>query len=207
MVGNRVAAAGLRGALDARWRARSRAHADAAHQASTVRHSGSSIFAPLSIAITATATLPRYRRRSRALHPGRRQLTCRQGGPCVFLHTSVSIGLSELNKGEMDIQTLIERADKALYEAKNGGRNRCVSQTSQPEDVTRAVAWLCRLGLWRAARTPASKSKARRSDKRPKLGTPWPRSSGRWRCSTPTASSVRLPVAATPVTKRKPRAS
>ena len=56
------------------------------------------------------------------------------------LHTSVSIGLSERNTGEVEIQAVIERADRALYEAKNGGRNRCVAQPSQPKDVTRAVA-------------------------------------------------------------------
>ena len=39
---------------------------------------------------------------------------------------TVSIGIAQLNADESDLQPLIERADEALYEAKNGGRNRTV---------------------------------------------------------------------------------
>ena len=56
------------------------------------------------------------------------------------LHTSVSIGLAERHDGEVDVAGMIERADAALYEAKNSGRNRCVAYQSQLEETERVVA-------------------------------------------------------------------
>jgi len=44
-----------------------------------------------------------------------------------LIRVTVSIGLSELKEGDSDIQTIIKRSDKALYEAKESGRNKvCV---------------------------------------------------------------------------------
>jgi len=41
------------------------------------------------------------------------------------INLSVSVGVAELNTND-DSDSLFERADQALYRAKNGGRNRCV---------------------------------------------------------------------------------
>ncbi len=52
---------------------------------------------------------------------------------CVFQYNkkkvpiTVSIGIAEFAK-EDDIETVFNRADNALYEAKNSGKNRCVTQ-------------------------------------------------------------------------------
>jgi len=56
------------------------------------------------------------------------------------LHTSVSIGLTEKYGGEEDVVSMIERADQALYVAKNSGRNRCMEYRNQPDEVERVVA-------------------------------------------------------------------
>lgn len=42
------------------------------------------------------------------------------------VQATVSIGVAGLGSGDQDIRQLTERADAALYEAKNGGRNRTV---------------------------------------------------------------------------------
>ena len=42
------------------------------------------------------------------------------------VQVTVSIGLSHMSKKDNDIQTIIKRSDKALYEAKESGRNRVV---------------------------------------------------------------------------------
>ena len=43
------------------------------------------------------------------------------------LHFTVSIGLAEAEPGDSTVETLIQRADVAMYEAKAAGRNRVVS--------------------------------------------------------------------------------
>ena len=43
------------------------------------------------------------------------------------LHFNVSIGLAEAEPGDSTVETLIQRADVAMYEAKAAGRNRVVS--------------------------------------------------------------------------------
>jgi len=42
----------------------------------------------------------------------------------VMLRCTVSIGVSSVHSKQEDVDALLTRADKALYEAKNGGRNR-----------------------------------------------------------------------------------
>jgi diguanylate cyclase (GGDEF)-like protein len=43
------------------------------------------------------------------------------------LHVTVSIGLAELAPGDTDLEALLHRADTALYQAKEAGRDRLVS--------------------------------------------------------------------------------
>ncbi len=64
------------------------------------------------------------------------------GIPFKITHTdeqeltkTVSIGIAELNMGNDNAAALIKRADNALYEAKNGGRNR-VCPIPQPRQST-----------------------------------------------------------------------
>ena len=45
---------------------------------------------------------------------------------------TVSIGISEFGENkDSEFKTIIDRADKALYEAKNSGRNKCVVYKEQ----------------------------------------------------------------------------
>lgn len=57
------------------------------------------------------------------------------------IRSSISIGLTERYGGEMELDPLLERADRALYEAKNSGRNRSVSDSSQQKEPSRAVVY------------------------------------------------------------------
>jgi diguanylate cyclase (GGDEF)-like protein len=57
--------------------------------------------------------------------------------PGVARQITVSIGLAEWRVGE-DVQSLLERADQALYVAKAGGRNRVVCWQPRTADRTRA---------------------------------------------------------------------
>jgi diguanylate cyclase (GGDEF)-like protein len=56
------------------------------------------------------------------------------------IRSSISIGVAERAKGEVDSKAILERADGALYEAKNGGRNRCMSARWSIGDIKREVA-------------------------------------------------------------------
>lgn len=52
---------------------------------------------------------------------------CRAGGPVhPEIEVSLSVGIAEYDP-DMPIEVSISRADRALYEAKTGGRNRCVT--------------------------------------------------------------------------------
>ncbi|WP_336959100.1 GGDEF domain-containing protein [Sphingobium aquiterrae] len=50
-------------------------------------------------------------------------------------HTTVSIGIALMADGPVDLSTLMERADNALYEAKRRGRNQLCLWTSMPLKV------------------------------------------------------------------------
>lgn len=46
----------------------------------------------------------------------------------AFLNVTISIGISSIRDSDKDYQDIIERSDKALYEAKDSGRNRIACQ-------------------------------------------------------------------------------
>ena len=48
------------------------------------------------------------------------------------IHFTVSIGVSEMMTGETDINSALNRADKALYRAKEAGRNRVCMEPNKP---------------------------------------------------------------------------
>jgi len=56
------------------------------------------------------------------------------------LYVSMSIGVTDREAMSDDIASLIERADKALYEAKNSGRNRCVASGGKHNERDSNVA-------------------------------------------------------------------
>lgn len=47
-------------------------------------------------------------------------------------HVTISIGVAELSGAEEDISTLLKRADKALYYAKDNGRNKVIADVDMP---------------------------------------------------------------------------
>jgi Diguanylate cyclase, GGDEF domain len=55
--------------------------------------------------------------------------------PCGTIDVTASFGLASLNQSVADIDTLLERADAALYKAKADGRNRCVEWQAPAEAV------------------------------------------------------------------------
>lgn len=56
------------------------------------------------------------------------------------IRSTISIGLAELFQGETELEPMFERADKALYQAKNGGRNQSITSEQTTKRSTRAVA-------------------------------------------------------------------
>lgn len=50
-----------------------------------------------------------------------------EGSPGGKMPVTVSLGVASLLPGEVEVQSLLRRADEALYRAKNGGRNRLES--------------------------------------------------------------------------------
>jgi predicted signal transduction protein with EAL and GGDEF domain len=59
-----------------------------------------------------------------------------------LIGVTASIGIASLERTAIDLDTLLQRSDEALYKAKAGGRNRCV-EWNQPaielSDVPRRV--------------------------------------------------------------------
>lgn len=70
----------------------------------------------------------------------------------IAVGSTVSIGLAASNKAVPDIDSLLLRADEALYKAKHGGRNRyyCAEEEPGPRPVAAkpALGWAAR---WRKA--------------------------------------------------------
>lgn len=54
-----------------------------------------------------------------------------EGASWTHRRVTVSIGVASWAPGDQDTSTLVEAADRALYRAKNGGRNRVVSDPSE----------------------------------------------------------------------------
>lgn len=52
------------------------------------------------------------------------------GGGTQTVQVTVSIGVASMIPGKDSVDTLVKRADAALYEAKNGGRNRVVAKAA-----------------------------------------------------------------------------
>jgi diguanylate cyclase (GGDEF)-like protein len=59
-----------------------------------------------------------------------------------YIQATASIGVTELGKGESDVGVLIERADRALYRAKDEGRNRVVASIAPAKQNTPVDATL-----------------------------------------------------------------
>jgi diguanylate cyclase (GGDEF)-like protein len=51
------------------------------------------------------------------------------------IHITASFGVASLDPATRDIETLLSHADKALYEAKDAGRNRCVAWRSAVGEI------------------------------------------------------------------------
>jgi diguanylate cyclase (GGDEF)-like protein len=57
----------------------------------------------------------------------------------IRIDVTISGGAAVLSDGERDIQSLIERADRALYRAKQNGRNQVCVAADQPSSKGQAV--------------------------------------------------------------------
>ncbi|MBP2291468.1 GGDEF domain-containing response regulator [Azospirillum rugosum] len=62
------------------------------------------------------------------------------------LHMTVSIGVAACRDGDASIDRALGRADRALYAAKGGGRNRVVADAPEPLEAERAGAEAMALG-------------------------------------------------------------
>jgi len=67
-------------------------------------------------------------------------------GELFHIHTAgerqpitISLGVAVAEPGDT-VDTLLQRADDALYEAKNGGRNKVVAQKTTPQPAIRLAA-------------------------------------------------------------------
>ena len=47
-------------------------------------------------------------------------------------HTTISLGITRVSPDDKDIETIVARADRALYEAKRTGKNRVVIASDSP---------------------------------------------------------------------------
>nr|WP_306266063.1 sensor domain-containing diguanylate cyclase [Pararhizobium sp. IMCC3301] len=54
--------------------------------------------------------------------------------------TTISVGLTQLRDRDDKLNEMIERADKALYEGKQSGRNCCITSVVEPEQIDRRIA-------------------------------------------------------------------
>jgi diguanylate cyclase (GGDEF)-like protein len=85
----------------------------------------------------------------------------------IAIGATVSIGLATSYRPESDLDSLLLRADEALYRAKNGGRNRYVCADEQPgSEQARALA--------AARRKPAGLFGRKLTARRPEAVTPNP---------------------------------
>jgi diguanylate cyclase (GGDEF)-like protein len=58
----------------------------------------------------------------------------------ISLDATISIGVATSAGTQLDAGALLARADDALYEAKRGGRNRCVIAGDSPDGKSYALA-------------------------------------------------------------------
>jgi diguanylate cyclase (GGDEF)-like protein len=80
----------------------------------------------------------------------------------IAIGATVSIGLATTYKADATIDSLLLRADEALYRAKNGGRNRHVRADEEPGSDEARARWAARIrpetakrGKWAARRAKA----------------------------------------------------
>ena len=52
------------------------------------------------------------------------------------INVTISIGLSQLKMGDKNIEQILNRADKGLYQAKQNGRNQVVEHNESLDDLT-----------------------------------------------------------------------
>lgn len=63
-----------------------------------------------------------------------------ESSPCAGISTTASLGVSSLSLGAKNPRELLEQADKCLFVAKRGGRNRVVAWDQVPADIEAAPA-------------------------------------------------------------------
>lgn len=61
---------------------------------------------------------------------------------CQLVHSTVSIGLVQYPIDSISFEQLLQASDKALYDAKNGGRNRtiCIKSTDKGQQISNNLA-------------------------------------------------------------------
>ena len=73
-------------------------------------------------ALTQTSIAAGKRTAERLRHRIEKEIIKTHGQKITF---TISIGITEISPGDTTIETMLKRADEALYKAKNNGRNRC----------------------------------------------------------------------------------